>query len=63
MIYLFKYDSTHGPYPLDLVSEGDFIVSGGKYNYIIFIAWKVKFSKTLNKINLFCSVNYIFKIM
>ncbi|XP_014481921.1 PREDICTED: glyceraldehyde-3-phosphate dehydrogenase-like [Dinoponera quadriceps] len=28
MIYLFKHDSTHGPYPLSLECENEYIVSG-----------------------------------
>lgn len=34
MVYLFKYDSTHGPYPLPLKDEKEYIViSNGKYNF------------------------------
>jgi len=33
MVYLFKHDSTHGPYPLPLEREDqDIVISGGKYN-------------------------------
>lgn len=33
MIYLFKHDSTHGPYSLALECENEYIVSGGKYTF------------------------------
>lgn len=33
MVYLFKYDSTHGPYPLPLECDNEFIVIGGKYTF------------------------------
>lgn len=38
MIYLFKFDSTHGPYPVKLECENGFIIIGGIFNnsYIIF---------------------------
>lgn len=31
MVYLFKYDSTHGRYKGDISVEGDCLVVGGKY--------------------------------
>lgn len=33
MIYLFKYDSTHGAYPLKLECEDGHIIIAGTFNY------------------------------
>lgn len=56
MIYLFKHDSTHGPNPLPLECDNEFIVSGGKYNFNFSILKKVNQKEILNYLNfiLFC---------
>lgn len=52
MIYLFKFDSTHGPYPLKLECENGHIIIGGIY-FLSKINKFLNFSKIHNPFSSF----------